>query len=155
MPQAYYNRESYRSRRSLGYLLRRGAKLLTARMEAMVGERDLNFAHWAVLMNLRDSPPMTCVELRQRMIYDSGAFTRLIDQLEERGLVRRHRLDSDRRAVEIQITDKGRALAEEYLPRIIGLQNKLLQGFSKEEADRLVDLLLTLNARLDETEGGN
>ena len=40
--------------------------------------------------------------------HDSGALTRVIDQLAERGLLERVRRDKDRRKVEFELTDAGR-----------------------------------------------
>ncbi len=66
-------------------------KLITGRIEALFVEEDVSFVQWVILMNLRDGLRMTSAELCQHLCHDSGALTRVIDQMEERGLIRRKR----------------------------------------------------------------
>ena len=61
-----------------------------------------------VLVHLEDSPegiPMN--ELAERILYSKSGFTRVIDRMEEAGLVRRVRPEHDRRTILIVLTDKG------------------------------------------------
>ena len=95
MAKPYYQAKSYESRKSIGYLLRRGRNLLTVQVEALFEEKfvdkDITFAQWVVLMCLRDKLATTSAEISQYICYDSGALTRLIDQMENRGLLKRKR----------------------------------------------------------------
>lgn len=52
-------------------------------------------------------------ELAQRVILSRSALTRLVDRLEERGLVTRQRFDSDLRGVRICLTQCGQQLRRE------------------------------------------
>ena len=61
-----------------------------------------------VLVHLEESPegiPMN--ELAERILYSKSGFTRVVDRMEEAGLVRRLRLENDRRTIPIVLTDKG------------------------------------------------
>ena len=61
-----------------------------------------------VLVHLEESPegiPMN--ELAERILYSKSGFTRVIDRMEEAGLVRRLRPEHDRRTILIVLTDKG------------------------------------------------
>ena len=61
-----------------------------------------------VLVHLEESPqgvPMN--ELAERILYSKSGFTRVVDRMEEAGLVRRARLGNDRRTILIVLTDKG------------------------------------------------
>ena len=60
------------------------------------------------LVHLEESPegiPMN--ELAERILYSKSGFTRVVDRMEEAGLVRRVRPDHDRRSILIVLTDKG------------------------------------------------
>jgi DNA-binding MarR family transcriptional regulator len=46
-------------------------------------------------------------ELAERILYSKSGFTRVVDRMEEAGLVRRLRLENDRRTIPIVLTDKG------------------------------------------------
>ena len=61
-----------------------------------------------VLVHLEESPdgiPMT--ELADQILYSKSGFTRVIDRMEEAGLVRRVRPPNDRRSILVVPTDKG------------------------------------------------
>lgn len=150
MPEQYYKAQGYQARRSIGYLLRHGGKLMTARIEVLFAREDISFVQWVILMNLRDGLHMTATELCQQLCHDSGALTRVIDQLEQRGLLCRERSKADRRVVALALTDEGRAVTESFLPRLVELYNTLLADFTDAEAHTLIDLLTRLTAKLAE-----
>jgi DNA-binding MarR family transcriptional regulator len=150
MPKQYYRLKDYDSRRSIGYLLRRSGKLITAHIEALFTKEDVSFVQWVILMNLRDKLNITAAELCQHLCHDSGALTRVIDHMEERGLIRRHRSKEDRRVITLQLTAKGRETTETFLPRIVQLYNGLLTDFTHGEINQLIDLLTRLIAKLSE-----
>ncbi len=61
-----------------------------------------------VLVHLEESPdgvPMN--ELAERILYSKSGFTRVVDRMEEAGLVRRVRPGHDRRSILVLLTDKG------------------------------------------------
>ncbi len=88
---------------------------------------------------------------RGTSIYDSGAMTRMVDQLEKRGLLTRTRSKDDRRVVELELTPDGRAMAARLLPRITDLWNGVLKDFSRSEFDTLVGLMAKLVDALEAT----
>jgi DNA-binding MarR family transcriptional regulator len=77
-----------------------------------------------------------------------GALTRVVDELERRGLVRRERSRRDRRAVEIVITPAGRRQAESAKRVIVELLNELVAPFSEAEFTALVGLLQRMLAHM-------
>ena len=61
-----------------------------------------------VLVHLEESPqgvPMN--ELADRILYSKSGFTRVVDRMEEAGLVHRVRPENDRRTILILLTDTG------------------------------------------------
>ena len=67
-----------------------------------------------VLVHLEESPkgiPMN--ELAERILYSKSGFTRVVDRMEEAGLVRRVRLEHDRRSILVVLTDKGNETMED------------------------------------------
>ena len=148
MPKQYYNVKGYQSQRSIGYLLRRAGKLMTGQIESLFVKEDVSFVQWVIMMNLRDGLRMTAAELSQHLCHDSGALTRVIDQMEERGLIARKRSTEDRRVVALALTAAGRRVTEAFLPRVVKLYNGLLTDFTEKETDVLIDLLTRLTAKL-------
>ena len=61
-----------------------------------------------VLVHLEESPegiPMKA--LADRILYSKSGFTRVVDRMEDAGLVRRVRPENDRRSILVVLTDKG------------------------------------------------
>jgi DNA-binding MarR family transcriptional regulator len=61
-----------------------------------------------LLVHLEESPdgiPMN--ELAERILYSKSGFTRVVDRMEEAGLVRRVRPQHDRRSILVLLTDRG------------------------------------------------
>jgi DNA-binding MarR family transcriptional regulator len=149
MARPFYRVEGFEARRSLGYLTRRLHNLVVPRAEALFADADFTFSQWVVLMAVRDGIADTCGEIARHMDHDTGAVTRLVDQLEARGFLIRNRSTSDRRVVHLEITPAGRALARSLLPRIVEFWNDVLEGFSVGEVTQLIDLLSRLMVRLE------
>lgn len=150
MATPYYKTKNYQFQRSIGHLLRKAGKLITTQIEDVFTEQDIGFVQWAILMKLRTGAVKTAAEICQNMCHNSGAITRVLDQLEESGLIARERSTQDRRIVELTLTPAGHETTEVFLPLVIDLYNSLLEDFSKEEIDILIDLLIRLNAKLSD-----
>jgi DNA-binding MarR family transcriptional regulator len=79
-----------------------------------------------------------------------GALTRVVDELERRGLVRRERSRRDRRAVEIAITAAGRRQAESAKRVVVALLNELVEPYSDAEIATLIELMQRMLVRLQD-----
>ena len=51
-------------------------------------------------------------ELAERILYSKSGLTRVVDRLEDAGLVRRVRPESDRRSIFVVLTDQGRGMID-------------------------------------------
>src|SRR6185436_15519492 len=79
--------------------------VLDAELEQSVG---ISQRWYDVLVHLEESPdgiPMN--ELAERILYSKSGFTRVVDRMEDEGLVRRVRPEHDRRSILVVLTDKG------------------------------------------------
>jgi DNA-binding MarR family transcriptional regulator len=149
MSKPFYDVESFTGGKSIGYLIRRAHNQMMPRAEALFADAELTFSQWVVLICLRDRTATTCAEIARYMNHDTGATTRLVDQLERRGLVARSRSTSDRRIVHLKLLPPGKAIAKALTPRIVDFWNSVLGDFSREEAAGLVKLLTRLDQRLE------
>jgi DNA-binding MarR family transcriptional regulator len=148
--KAFYHVETFRSVTSLGYLVRRIHTLLMPRAEALFADAELSFSQWVVLVALRDGIGDTCAGIARHMNHDTGATTRLVDQLEARGLIKRRRSTADRRVVHLALLPAGKAVAKALTPRIVDFLNRVLGDFTEKECVALLDMLTRLNRRLEQ-----
>lgn len=144
---ASYTQENYSLDESIGYLISRARAVLTANFDKALAEFDMTHAQYGIFRKLLDArDDMTAGDLAREWCYDTGAMTRMLDRLEEKGLLARERSPADRRVVLVRLTDKGRALAGRLSQVAIDALNRHLQGFSAEEVGQLKDLLRRLIA---------
>lgn len=149
MTASYYTIDRFALTKSLGYLIKRAAKLASAQAEAAFAGRELTMSHWVTLSLILKGEARSCAELARQLGHNSGATTRLVDQLEERGLVRRCRSSSDRRIVTLELTPAGEAAWTAATPLLQQLWNGALADFTHAEADMLTALLQRLVAGLE------
>lgn len=144
----YYGVRDYTSHNSLGYLVRRATHLIKPRVEGALARGDMSLVQWIVLNYLRDGIASTAAEISRDVGYDAGAFTRVLDQLEERGLIERRRSRADRRVVELHLTRAGRAAIDALKPDVVNCYNGMLAGFTRAETGTLIALLARFVAAL-------
>lgn len=140
----YYDAESFAAANCVGYLISRAQATLRPQIEALFDREDISFSQWRVLICLRDGLANTCADISRELSHDKGSVTRLIDQLEERGLLVRERDDNDRRVVFLVMTPGGHDALERLMPKVIAYFNDLFATFSEEEAAQLIMLLTKL-----------
>jgi DNA-binding MarR family transcriptional regulator len=78
-------------------------------------ERDagIPLRWYDALVHLEDMPDgLRMNELAERILYSKSGFTRVVDRMEEAGLLRRVRPDNDRRSILVVLTDLGRETLE-------------------------------------------
>ena len=146
----HYKPEGYRARSSIGYLIKRSQSLMTECLEVAFSQKDFTFMQWVVLMTVRDGLAVTATDICRDYRHDQGALTRVIDQLETRGLLERQRSAEDRRVVQLSLTDKGRETVESLIPLVVERLNTALDGFTVEEVSELTRLLWKLVARIEQ-----
>jgi DNA-binding MarR family transcriptional regulator len=148
---AFYCAENYQPEESVGYLMRRVLGHVGHQIEDELAHTDLTNAQWIPLFKLYSQQASTVAELARVCQMDAGATTRLLDRLEAKGLCQRSRSDSDRRVVNIVLTDAG-TLAAAEIPRVLSrVQNAHLAGFSTEEFETLKSYLRRILANAQNT----
>jgi DNA-binding MarR family transcriptional regulator len=91
----------------------------------------LSLVHLHVLMLLAEDGPLPMRGLADTLDVSQASVTGIVDRMEQRGLVERHRDDEDRRVVRVALTDAGRKL-------IIGLGTER-RGHLTAMLDELTD----------------
>jgi DNA-binding MarR family transcriptional regulator len=117
-------------------------------MEPALVAHGFTFVQYQIMVGLRDGIAVNPKDLCAQIRHDSGALTRVIDQLAERGLLERSRRDRDRRKVELELTPAGRDVVESLIPLVVDKLNFALAEFSTDEVKELTRLLLKLNDSL-------
>jgi DNA-binding MarR family transcriptional regulator len=103
----------------------------------------LSIATYNVLRILRNSPKdgRTCSQVGDEMVARVPDVTRLVDRLEESGLVKRSREQEDRRVVRVTLTAKGAELLDRLNGPVEALHRQQLGHMSAAELAELNRLL--------------
>lgn len=143
-----YSLESYEPRQGLGHLIGRArAELLAAidtelMKDEFLSPLEVTAAQLIVVLNLAGRECATSAsELCKGISYDAGAMTRMLDRLEAKGLVRRTRSADDRRLVNLELTQAGKAAYPRLREISMRVLNHSLRDFSIGEAQQLEALL--------------
>jgi DNA-binding MarR family transcriptional regulator len=144
LQQDLKQKKPFRSLQQEAYLsVVRTSTALTDAMEDLVKAHGISATQYNVLRILRGSGAdgLCRNELRDRMLTRMPDMTRLLDRMEEAGLVVRAREGEDRRMVMTRITDKGRRLLDDLDAPVMALHRKQMAGLTDAQLRSLSDLL--------------
>ncbi|MDY7067122.1 Transcriptional regulator SlyA [Pseudomonas extremaustralis] len=125
----------------LGLLLGRAAILKDRIIDTHMEPHGITAAQFKVLIIMAQFGVDTPAELCRHLSLDSGSMTRMLDRLEQKGLLSRKRSELDRRQVQLVLTEDGQQLAD-MLPHI-GAQalNQLAGALEPGELQTLEKIL--------------
>jgi MarR family transcriptional regulator, transcriptional regulator for hemolysin len=98
-------------------------------------------AQWKVLFRLTRYPGLRQVELADMLDIEPITLCRIVDRLEEAGLVERQRDPEDRRAWRLQITDKAKPLVERLKSLGSELVGEAFADIDRSELDQVRGVL--------------
>ncbi|NOV00907.1 MarR family transcriptional regulator [Paenibacillus sp. LMG 31457] len=141
---------------SLGFILNHAGRRMTQLLSHRFQPYDMTTEQWVVLNRLACEDGITQKLLAIRAEKDQTNITRILDQLERKGMVERRANEQDRRSFLTFITDQGRAMNGILTPIEQEVITSLLGDFTEAEASLLKELLVRItqeaNARIKEVE---
>jgi MarR family transcriptional regulator, organic hydroperoxide resistance regulator len=133
----------------LPYLLNRaGARIATSFGEE-VRPLGATLQMWRVLAALREHDGRRMGDLSSTTSIEVSTLTRLVDNMEKKGLVIRRRDPQDARAIALHVSAAGRRLTQRILPIAERYEKVALRGFDAREAEVLKEALRRLYANMD------
>jgi MarR family transcriptional regulator for hemolysin len=136
--------------RRLGFTARQWRRAVDERLSPF----GLTEATWLPLLYLASNPqPMRQKDLAESVGIESSTLVRLIDSLDQAGLVKRQTVD-DRRARILQLTDPGLALVARVQAVSDEIRQQILADISDEELALTLNVIERICAALERTQGG-
>ncbi|MBW4935140.1 MarR family transcriptional regulator [Marinobacter sp. F4206] len=113
---------------------------VTRRWRKMLDERlkDLGVtqARWSTMVYLdKGGEGLTQRELASLMAIENPTLVRLLDSLEQQGLIERRPCPNDRRARRLHLTSAGRAFMDDLSERAEKLREQMLEGISDDDIE--------------------
>lgn len=127
--------------------------LVTTDLDGIAGKLGYSFADLDLLgtLAIEQAAPHRATDLASTLYVSNAVISTRIARLEKDGLLERRRNPADRRAFDLELTPKGRALVEQAIVDIAA-HSKLVRFFRQLSADdqqTLARLLGDLHQRFD------
>jgi DNA-binding MarR family transcriptional regulator len=138
-----------------GARLLRIGELLAVELSRRLERLELNAGWFEVLAALRrhgEPFQLTPTELLKSVLRTSGAMTSRLDGMERAGLIRRLQHPGDRRSVLVELTPRGRTLADRAITSHPANEARLLATLTADEREQLSALLAKLLRSLEPRE---
>jgi DNA-binding MarR family transcriptional regulator len=128
----------------LGYLLKHVQLRYFELSAAALGPLAVNGREAAVLRAVDDTRPLSQGEIARKMDVDRTTMVALIDDLQEKGLVRRRQDPDDRRRNVVELTEKGRDTLRRATALAAQAERAFLSPLSAADAAQFKNLLRAL-----------
>lgn len=134
--------------RHVGFLAADISRLMRTEFDRQVGALGVTRAQWMVLARLARRPGCSQTELADMMEMERATAGRLVDRLEENGLVRREADPADRRIRRVFPTDRATGQQEQMRAVADSIVDDALSDLSAKEREALITLMSAVRARL-------
>jgi DNA-binding MarR family transcriptional regulator len=131
----------------VGYQVRRAQARIFSEFEATLKDLDFTPGSFGVLMLIRANPGITQVALAAAFGVDKSTMSPVIFRLEERGLIRREVLSSDRRRHALYFCEAAHATFQAAREKVRVFEASIAARLSKAEQRELARLLGKLQGR--------
>ncbi|AXT56232.1 MarR family transcriptional regulator [Aquimarina sp. AD1] len=121
---------------------------ISDRISSELKTYDISIQQFNVLRILKGQggKPANLSTIQERMVSKMSNTTRLVDKLIKKDLVKRIICETNRRKVEITITENGNKFLDKISPVMDNFEKKITSNLSKEELNILNNLLNKLRS---------
>lgn len=137
---------------SFGFLFAKASIQLQNEISQFLLKNNLTPKQMGMLLVISENDGITQKKAGQIQQVDRTTVTQVIDYLEKRGYVVRKKIDSDRRAYGLSLTNDGALMAKMIYNEIDKAQTKYLKKLSNKEIVTLKNILLLLTMEVDNIE---
>jgi len=123
--------------------LLRTASVVHRTLARVLESSGLSLAQYNALRIIRGAGTggIPTLSIRERMIEEGTTITRILDKLEDAGLIRRERSYPDRRQVLCYATDAGRKLLDMLDPQMDSADEEIVASLDETQLERFIELL--------------
>ena len=124
------------------------ARLTRRDFDARARDIGVTRPQWQMLVMLRRCEGINQGRMADLLEVEPITLCRMVDRLQEAELVERRPDPADRRAWQLYLTDKARALQEQLLPLGEQTSSSALEGISEAEQDIMINILERMRQNL-------
>jgi len=136
--------------RSLPMALMRAREAVMKKFIPSLRENGLSAQQWRVIRALNEEEGLDITELANRCFLLMPSLSRIIQNLDKRGLVSRNQSSLDNRKSVISITELGKKLFQKIAPKSVERYDLITEKFGYGKLELLYELLDELIEKIDE-----
>lgn len=135
--------------RSLPMALLRAREAVMRRFRPALRDQGVTEQQWRILRALAHFGPIEVTALADATFLLAPSLSRILPDLEARGLITRKQLESDRRRALVSLQPRGLRLIAAHAPDSESVYDQIARAFGKERLDHLFELLKELENSLE------
>jgi DNA-binding MarR family transcriptional regulator len=135
---------------SFGLLIYEISRQMRKRLEQRAKGLGLTRAQWQALVKLKRSPDLSQAQLADMLDLEPITVSRLLDRMEEAGLIARRPHPTDRRIRLVSVTETAQPILDEFRVLVDELHEEILGHLSAADRAGLIEHLTAIRAILAE-----
>jgi len=128
-------------RQRAGYLIKQAQQTFHKSCEERLRGLSLSMSQYAVLRAVADAPGAPAAELARRTFVTRQSLRDVLTGLRAAGLADVATQPTERRALPVTLTDRGRSLLEQADAIVLDVERRMLGDLPAKDVDRLAALL--------------
>lgn len=124
-----------------GYRMKRALTVIQADVNAALKPHGLRMVTFSILVVVCDAPGIRQSDLAKTLLIERPNLVVLVDDLEQRGLLRRERVPHDRRAYAIAPTDLGLSLCTKAIATVDAHEAHVTQHIAQTDLPEFLENL--------------
>ncbi len=136
--------------RFVGYHMKRAFNVVQADLTRTLRPFDLRMLTYTALVLIVDNPGLSPSQLAEAMDVERPNMGVIVDELEQRALIQRARVPTDRRTYALSATLQGKRLCDRAVKAVTAHERRLLEGITAQSQDTMIAALQLIQSR-----GGN
>lgn len=125
----------------IGYNLKRAYMIVRGDFLNTMEEYELRATTFSALMLIVDKPDMTQSQLAEALSIERSGVVVIVDELENRDLITRNKVEGDRRTYALRATLSGIQFSKKVLKAAQKHEEKLLANMTEKQKATLIELL--------------
>jgi DNA-binding MarR family transcriptional regulator len=148
-------RDHYTStRESVGFIVREVYRSFARCLQPRIAREGVSIGMWFVLRMLWDEDGMTQRELGERVGINAPTMVTALNSMERAGLVKRVQNRTDRRKINVFLTERGRKLKRKLWPMAADVLSVGLSGLNRNQVLSLNKMLTQILLNLEHDHSG-
>ena len=147
VPEAEIDHRTFKLQEFFPYLVRVFYRDVTASVASVYDtEFGMTPAEWRSMMVIGPYRKLTAQDIVARSSMDKVIVSRTLARMKQNGWIETCANTGDGRSKLVSLTDMGRSIYVQLIPKAMKVENKLLSGLSEEQKNQFINIMAKISA---------